>query len=112
MSEKTFDLLNAVVRVVLPAFATMVLGIGQVLEWDGTDKLVAIIVIVTTFLGVLVQVLSMRWKANDDNLDGFLEITGLDEDTGRPNLGMTLNKLPEELNQKKVVRLRPRQRAA
>lgn len=109
MSEKTFDFLNAVVRVVLPAFATMVLGIGQVLEWSGTDKLVAVIVIVTTFLGVLVQVLSMRWKADDAKTDGYLELTGIDEDTGLADMKMTVNKLPAELAGKKIVRLRPRE---
>lgn len=110
MSDKTYDLLNAMVRVVLPALGTMILGIGQVLGWDGAVQVVAILVLVTTFLGILVQVLGMRWKADEGNLDGFLEVTGLHEDTGRPNLAATFNKLPEELADKKVIRLKPRQR--
>lgn len=106
LNNKTYDVLKYIALIVLPAFATMYLGFGQLWEWPATDKVVASIVLFNTFLGIVLQINTVRYNNDPNSLDGFLDATGVHPDTGLPNLKLVVTTPPEELLHHKTARLK------
>lgn len=106
LSNKLYDRLKFLAMVGLPALAALYLGLGQLWNWPETEKVVASIVLVNTFLGALLRLSTAKYKRNLSNYDGFLSATGVDEITGHPNLNLVVTTPPAELLASDVVRLK------
>lgn len=68
LNDKYYDVLKWVVLLFLPSFTTMVQTIGTLLEWDGTQICVGILVAVTTFLGGIISVSTVNYNKNNHNV--------------------------------------------
>lgn len=97
LSSSTYDKLKPVVQIVLPAIATLYFTLAQVWDFPNPEGVVASITAITTFLGVVLGLSSKSFNNSEAKYDGSLDVTGFDEDTGRPNLALTLKKDPSEL---------------
>lgn len=51
MSNKVYDIMKRLVCYVLPALATMIIGLGEVWNWSWAVPVAATVTIITTFLG-------------------------------------------------------------
>lgn len=72
MSDSVYNVLKLIVQTVLPALATLVAGVASVYAFPGATQAVAIIGLVTTFLGTILGI-SSRSYANA-NADGNLVV--------------------------------------
>jgi Putative phage holin Dp-1 len=106
ITGKTYDVLKLVAMVILPGIATLYIGLGQIWGFPAIEEVGASIVLVNTFLGGLLQLNSRSYYKDDANFDGFLTSNGSDEDTGIPNLQMTITKDPNEILAGQTVRLK------
>src|SRR4051812_16416668 len=106
LTGKLYDVLKLIAMVVLPALATLYLGLGNLWNWPSTDEVDASIVLLNTFLGALLQLNARSYYKDDSNYDGFLSSNSNDPDTGLPNLKMTITKLPDEILSENVIRLK------
>lgn len=102
ISNKTYDTLKWVALILLPALAVFVTALNGLWDINHQDAIVGTIIAVDTLLGALLQISSNK----PENYDGFLAPNGVNEDTGNPNLKMTLTKAPQDLVQAKSVRLK------
>jgi len=106
ITGKLYDRLKFAAMVGLPAIATLYLGLGQLWGWPATEQVVASIVLVNTCLGTLLQLSARSYYKDDSNYDGFLSSKGVDEDTGIPDLSLTVTKDPREILDGQTVRLK------
>jgi hypothetical protein len=106
ITGKTYDTLKFVAMVVLPALATLYLGLGQAWNLPATEQVGVSIVLVNTFLGTILQLNSRSFYKNDANYDGFLSSNSSDPDTGLPDLKMTITKDPNDILAGDMVRLK------
>jgi hypothetical protein len=106
LSNKVYNYGKFIAQVGLPAFATLFLGIGQLWDVPNTEKVVATIVLLDTFLGVLLQISTRKYNKADSAYDGFLNSDGVHEDSGLPNLQMVITTDPTDLIKQDQVRLR------
>jgi len=106
VSNKIFDAAKFIALVALPAIATLYLGFGQLWDFPGTENVVLTIVAVDTILGISLQISTRRYNHDEENFDGFLDSDGIHPDTGFPNLRLTINKRPEDILKKQMVRLK------
>ena len=103
LKNKTYDRVKWTTTIFLPAFGALYFGVAQIWGLPKAEEVVGTIAVLATFLGVLIGVSS---KAYNSEADGYLVANGTDPDTGMTNLAMTLNKTPDELLEKKTVRLK------
>lgn len=92
--------------IVLPAFAALYLALDGIWDLPAEDKVVATTVALATFLGVFLQISTNRWNNSEAKYDGELAVVGNDPETGIPELKMTIKRHPDELAEKRTVRLR------
>lgn len=105
LSNKTYDRTKWTTTIVLPAAAALYFGLAQIWGLPKAEEIVGSVAVVTTFLGVVLGISSKNY--NDESaLDGYILAKSHDPDTGLPNLQMVLNKMPDELMEKKTVRLK------
>ena len=102
ISNKTYDTLKWIALILLPALAVFVGGLNAYWNIPNSEAIVGTIVLVDTLLGALLQISSNK----TESFDGFLAPNGVDEDTGNPNLKMTLTTLPQDIVEAKSVRLK------
>jgi len=74
LTNRTYDLLQWVVRVLLPAVATLVASLGLALEWNGSVLVVAILGAVTFFLGSILGISSKRYEPEETPVRGDLNV--------------------------------------
>lgn len=106
LNSKLYDALKWVALVVLPALAVLYLGLGTLWEWERTKEVVGTIALIDTFLGAILQLSSHNFKNDPRNLDGYLDSSGADPDTGIPDLKLVVTRNPDELLNKNVVMLK------
>nr|DAT15991.1 MAG TPA: holin [Caudoviricetes sp.] len=63
-SNKTYDTLKWVILTVAPALMTLVSALGVLYGWQNTELTVAVIGAVTTFLGAITGVSSVKYNQN------------------------------------------------
>jgi len=97
ISNKTYDLLNRFVTLVLPATATLYAALGAIWGLPNPEAVVATFAAVATFGGVLIRFSNKSWNESDAKFDGELVASGTDPDTGLPNLQLTVTTDPNEL---------------
>ena len=81
LSPKVYDILKRIVQVVLPEVATLYFGLATQWDFPEPDKVVASITLITTFLGVILTVSSIRYNASDAKYFGEIEVEKTDEGT-------------------------------
>lgn len=63
-SNKTYDTLKWIILTVAPALMTLVSALGVLYGWRQTELTVAVIGAVTTFLGAITGVSSVKYNQN------------------------------------------------
>lgn len=109
LSNSTYDKLKFVALVVLPALAAFVVAFNSLWNIPNQDAIAGTIMAVDTFLGALLGVSSKQFQEeiqDPKHNDGFLEVTGVNPDTGHPDLAMTITRDPNELVQKDIVKFK------
>lgn len=70
MSNKTYDLLKKLAQTVLPALGTLYYAIAEIWGFSFGEEVVATILAIDTFLGVLLEVASVNYyKKINNNLE-------------------------------------------
>jgi hypothetical protein len=95
---KAYDFLKYVALVVLPAAATLILGIGLAIHWTAAAPTATIITLIDTFLGNLIGKSSSNFKAQNNDVFGEL-VVKQDPDgvpTGMRIVGYKENPILEE----------------
>ncbi len=71
MSNKTYDILAIIGRLILPALGTLYFALAKIWSLPLAEEIVGTIAAVTTFLNTLLKVKSDQWYAElDDGEDG------------------------------------------
>lgn len=67
MSNKVYNILKYVALIVLPALATLLLGLGELWNIEIMPKVAGTVTLIATFLGAILQVSSAKyWKENEN----------------------------------------------
>lgn len=103
LSQSTYDSLQWVIRVFIPAFITLYIGVDQFVDLPKETEVAGIAGLLAVFLGGLLVQSSAAFKKENEPAAGYIRQTGVDPDTGIPDLGLTVSKLPQELLEKKTV---------
>ncbi len=107
LSDEMYARLNAIVTLGLPALGTLFAAISAAFgNWEHTTAVLATLAAVATFLGVVLRIAQGKYDASDAKYDGEVSVTGVDPDTGIPNLRLVVTTDPEELVHKDTVKLR------
>lgn len=106
ISNKTYDLLNKVVTLVLPGLATLYAALAVAWDLPNAEAVVATLAALAVFGGVLLKVANNSWEQSEAKFDGELITAGNDPDTGIPNLALNISTDPRELAGKDVVLLK------
>lgn len=67
LTDRMYDILQWIVRVLMPATATLIAALGVTLEWEPATVVVAVLGAVTLFLGTILGVNSKRYAASDEH---------------------------------------------
>lgn len=76
MSNRTYDALKHIALIVLPALATLYTTVGPIWGLPFVHEVVATIVAVDTFLGVILKINSSRYNNSDAAYDGTIHEDG------------------------------------
>lgn len=109
MTNKLYDRAKWVNAVAFPAVITLYLTLSATWNWPYTEQVGASLGAVNLCLGALLVRSSKKHKEmmNDPaNMDGYLTVVGHDEDTGLPDLRLTVTRDPNEITQENVARLK------
>lgn len=66
LSNKMYNILQWFVYVLLPAFATLYLGLDQVWGLPAEEKVVATIALISTFIGVTLKISAVKYANTND----------------------------------------------
>lgn len=106
LTNKVYDLLKFVGLLFIPALIVFINTLAEIWEWGETASKVSLsIAAFAILLGVVIQWTSSRYNKGEVD-GGYLEMTGRDEDTGIPNLKLTVNQNPDDLVKARHVKLR------
>lgn len=70
MSNKVYNILKYVALIVLPALATLLLGLGELWGIAIMPKIAGTVTLLATFLGTILQVSTAKYWANKEQTDG------------------------------------------
>lgn len=73
LSNKTYDILKWAISIVLPAFATLYLTLGQAIGLPNADAVVATVVALETFLGAILLRTSAKYKGSEQALNDAVD---------------------------------------
>lgn len=65
MGNETYDKVKWVVMIFMPAFTTLVAGLGEVYNWEFTTIATATLTLVTTFMGAITIKSSSDYKKEE-----------------------------------------------
>lgn len=103
LSQSAYDSLQWVIRILIPAFITLYIGVDQFVDLPKETEVAGIAGLVAVFMGALLAQSSAAYKRENEPAAGYIQQTGADPDTGIPDIGLTVTKLPDELLGKKTV---------
>lgn len=66
VSNKTYDFLNALVRMVLPGLGTLYFALAAIWDLPHAENVVGTIVAIATFLGVVINLARRGWVVDDE----------------------------------------------
>ena len=102
VSNKFYDQLNFLAKVVLPALATLYFALSQIWGFPKGEEVMGTITAVDVFLGALLVKLANNYAKNNEPAAGYLTQRGTDE-FDRPVLGLTVTKEPADLLSNETV---------
>lgn len=70
MSNKVYNILKYVALIVLPALATLLLGLGELWGIAIMPKIAGTVTLLATFLGTILQVSTAKYWAKKEQTDG------------------------------------------
>ena len=106
LKNKAYDATKYVAQIALPAVGTLYFALSQIWGLPSGAEVVGTITAVDAFLGVLLGLSSKAYNNSPESHDGYIGATGVDPDTGNPDVKLTFTKLPSELMDKGTVRLK------
>lgn len=109
LTGKIYDILKWIALLVLPASATAFLLSALVLEWDAGIMVAIAIVMLSTFLGLILQISGGKFKTyqkTDQAFDGYVQPRDVDPDTGIPGMMFTVSRHPVDFLDREFVRLK------
>lgn len=101
LSNKTYDFLNALVRVVLPAFATLYFTLSEIWGMPWASEIVGTSAAVALFGGLVIKLARNGWV---ETTDGTLVIDDTDEQLS--SFGFEGGKMLHDFNDKQIVKLK------
>lgn len=104
LSNNLYDVTKRVVTMGLPALGTLYFTISSIWGLPYADEIVGSIAALTVFLGVVINISTANYNANDDRFDGMVEVE--EDPYGNKTMSLALTKIenPEDIaNQKEVV---------
>lgn len=67
LNNKVYDILKYIALIVLPALATLLLGLGELWGITMMPKIAGTVTLIATFLGAILQVSTSKyWKEKQD----------------------------------------------
>lgn len=106
INPAVYDNLKWLVQVVLPALATLYIGLAEFWGAPKPLEVAGTITLLMTFLGTLLGISNLQYKKNNEAHAGFLSQGGVDPDTGIPDLQLVVTKNPQGLLEKDTVTLK------
>ena len=87
MSNKTYDILAYIQRIVLPATATLIATLGQIWAWTWpVEETVLTLTAIDTFLGVILRISSNQYFEAQE-LMGNLDVPEEEDEEGEEGIG-------------------------
>lgn len=68
LDSKVYDFLNSLVRLILPAAATLYFALSEVWNWPYAVEVMATIVALEVFLGLVIQLARAGWKQDTETI--------------------------------------------
>lgn len=103
ITGKTYDVLKWLAQVVFPALGTAYFALAGLWGLPAAEQVVGTIVVVDTFLGVVLQISSVKYANSDEKFDGTIGVT---ETEDKLSYVLNLSDDPVKLKDKDEVRLR------
>lgn len=94
LTQPTYEIVKKSVQIGLPALATFYAALSQIWGLPAADKVVATVVALNLFLGVILSISQRRWNESEARFDGKIEIEEID---GHKVASMVVSGDPEEL---------------
>lgn len=104
MNNSTYDRLRNANATVLPAAGAAYFGLSEIWGFPAGEQVVGTLAIVTTFLGILLKVVSNQYYNSDAPYDGAIVTTKTDEGGTRYSLELGLD--PTEIENRSSVAFR------
>ena len=83
MSNKTYDILAYIQRIILPAVATLIATLGQIWGWEfPVEQIVLTLTAVDTFMGVVLRISSTQYFSSVADINAELEDEESEETEG------------------------------
>ena len=70
MSDKVYDILKKIAQTILPALGTLYYAIAEIWGFSFGEEVVATILAIDTFLGVVLEVASVKYYAQLEKENG------------------------------------------
>ena len=103
MNNKTYDFMKRLVTVVMPAFATLYLGLDAVVGVPAPEKVVGVIALLATFLGVSLNISSNKYEPP---VDGDMIV--IPREDGGLTYSLEIDGSIEDLQHQDVITFRPK----
>lgn len=104
-NNRAYDVLKWIALIVLPAVSFFVTTLGDIWEWDNAGKVAATVLAFSFLLGTSLQISNSKHK-KEEVFGGYLESPGRDDDTGIPDMKLTVTTDPNKLVAAKYVKLK------
>lgn len=91
ITGKTYDALKYLAQVVLPALATLYLGVAGIWGLPSAQEVVGTIVAIDAFLGVVLQLSSSAYAKSDERFDGSVNVLEQTDEVGSFSLHLPLS---------------------
>lgn len=101
MKNSTYDKLEFLAQILLPAFGTLYFALGEVWGLPSVDEVVGIIISIDAFLGVLLHLISIKHNDSNERFDGTMDV--LERDDGGKTYSLNFDGPVDELDQKAEV---------
>lgn len=104
MKNTTYDILKGTVQIGLPGLSSAYFALAEIWGWGGAEKVVGTIAVVTTLLGIILQVVYKQYYNSDSPYDG--QIVATHDDQGNLNYSLELGVPPEDIENMSSVAFR------
>lgn len=71
LHNRIYDGLKWVALILMPAFALLIQGLGEVYSWEEASRLVGLVQVLAVFLGSVLQVSSYHYHQGGGGFDNF-----------------------------------------